>query len=388
MKVKQWLVLVALVTLLTPAFAQDFGLLGSDLKTVFTGIGRDITPRLHQMALSGNDLVGEARLRGLTRFYVSVAGVNLTTMDGLGSVLTSPDTVWKFDLVSIPNIIQSALGEADDISDYFNLATAQAMALPSLRLGLGFPLPFGLELLANGMYVPAVLVDMGLGLAGDVIPASLKEGITFGMLTAGGILRKPILSDKRGLLRPSLSLGLSYTYSTFQLELDNFNLGALLASDDPDVKSPLNIEGLGNLNMTGEVGFTTTTHTIGAIVHISKTLLWTLTPFAKFGAYYHFSDYESVLQVEATLRDDNGDDLITPATLDASTGIIRIADVSFIVSGGLEVKLLPITLTTSLSLDLERPVVGIPPIADLMALKFTDLYLNGLSITVALRLQI
>jgi hypothetical protein len=363
------------------AFSQDLGNLETDLKTVFLGIGREITPRLHQMALSGNDLMGEAKLRGLTGFYFSIAGLNISTLDGIGSVLTADGTDWKFDLISIPDIIKDALGEGGDAETYFNTATKQAMALPSLRIGFGFPLPLGLELLANGIYLPPSLVEMGFGLAGEGVPTALKSGTTLDMFTLGGIIRKPILSDKRGFLRPSLSLGASYTYSSFAFGLPKFNINDL-------VDGGIDLDDLGTLNMAGNVQFATKSQSIGAIVHLSKTFFWILTPFVKAGAYYHFSEYESVFVVKASGTDAQGNVTLTERTLDASTGIIKTNDVSMILSGGLEIKLPPVVLTTTVSLDLERPVVGMPPISDLTSGNFSGLTLNGLSIMLALRLQI
>jgi hypothetical protein len=201
------------------------------------------------------------------------------------------------------------------------------------------------------------------------------------MFTLGGIIRKPILSDKRGLLRPSLSLGASYTYSSFTFGLPNFNINDL-------VDEPIDLGDMGTLNMAGEVKFATKTQTIGGIVHLSKTFFWFLTPFVKAGAYYHSSEYESVFIVKASGSDADGNTTLSERQLDASTGIIKINDVSIIVSGGLELKLLPITLTTTFSLDLERPVVGLPPISDLTSADFSGLTLNGLSVMLALRVQI
>ncbi|MFH2113581.1 MAG: hypothetical protein ABIJ86_03615 [Spirochaetota bacterium] len=386
MKIKKLLVLVLLASLAVASYGQDLGDLETDLRTIFTGIAQEITPSLHQMAMAGNDLVGEAKLRGFTGFYFSLAGVNLTTMDGLGSVLSADSTDWKFDLISIPDIIKDSLGEGGDAETYFNTGTTQAMALPSLRIGFGFPLPLGLELLANAMYLPGALLDMGLGLAGDAVPEALQSGAKVDMFTLGGIIRKPILSDKRGFFRPSVSVGASYTYSSFSFGLPNFNLDDLL-------DEPVNISAdLGNLKMNGEVIFATTTHSLGAVLHVSKTLFWVLTPYAKVGAYYHSSEYESVFEVTASAATvdefEVETETIAPQDIDASTGIIKTSDVSIIVSSGLEIKLLPITLTTGVSLDLERPIVGIPSISDLTSGEFMGLNLNGLSIMLAIRIQI
>lgn len=381
MRIKKLLVLALLACLAVASYSQDLGDLETDLRTVFTGIGREITPSMHQMAMAGNDLVGEAKLRGLTGFYFSLAGVNLTTLDGIGSVLNADSTDWKFDLISIPNLVRDAIGEGGDAEETFDLVTTQAMALPSLRIGFGFPLPLGLELLANAMYLPGSLLETGLGLAGDAVPAGLQSGAEVNMFTLGGLVRKPILSDKKGVLRPSLSIGASYTYSSFSFGLPEFSLDTLM-------DEPIDLgEDLGTLQMEGKMLFVTTTHSLGAVLHVSKTLLRFLTPYAKVGAYYHSSEYESVFEVTAAGEDSLGAETIAPQNINASTGIIKTSDVSIIVSSGLEIKLLPITLTTGFSLDLERPVVDVP-VSGLTSGEFSGLNLNGLSIMLAIRIQI
>jgi len=357
--------------------------LNADLTTLFTSIGRDISPRLHQTALSGNDLVGEARLRGFSRTYLTVAGASVTIMDGAAKVLASDDSdLWKFSLLSIPNVVKDTLGTDKTANDSFDLATGGAFPLASLRLGIGFPLPFGLELLANGVYLPESLVETGIDLAGESLPVDLKNlGVRVEMLTAGGILRKPILSDKKGFLRPSLSIGAGYTYSRFALSVDSFNLDALdveITSDDTG--------GFGALTMDGELGFEVETQAYGAVLHISKNVLWLFTPFAKASAYYHVTDYSSRFKVNAKLTPDAPEDGSAPGdpieqALDAPV-LIHTEDVSIILSGGLELKLFPFVLTTCVSLDMERPIV------DVRSVALDGFKLNGTSVTIAARLQI
>lgn len=385
--------LILVLSLAAGAFAQeespiDLTALNADITTLFTSLGRDLSPRLHQIAMSGNDLVGEARLRGLTRFTLSAAGVSLTAMDGFGKALAvdpadDPD-YWKFSLISIPALIEENLASAGSMAeDGFGLATGGAFPMPVLRFGMGFPLPGKLEFLGNGFYLSMALAEKGAGLFGLALPESISGlGADLQMITAGAIIRKPILSDKKGFWRPSLSVGASYTYSKFDFAVDEFSLDAM-------GMDPIAIEGMGDLTMDGSMGFHTQINSLGAIVHLSKTIFWVLTPFAKLGVYYHISDYESSFKVSAVVTpEDVGDDPITQE-LDAPVRI-HSEDVSFIASSGLEVKLLPITLTLCASLDLERPVVEIPAIdlGDMGMDSFKSVKLNGLGLTAALRIQI
>jgi hypothetical protein len=363
----------------------DLTALNADIATLFSSIGQDLSPRLHQIAMSGNDLVGEARLRGLTRFSLSLAGVSLSTIDGVAKVMDSTDPdLWKFSLISIPTLVKDSLTDPT-AQDAFSMVTGGVVPWPAIRVGLGLPLPGNLEILGNGFYMSKALVDMGLSLTGISLPAGLDldaMGADLQMLTIGAMLRKPILSDKRGFFRPSLSLGASYTYSKFDFTVDDFTLDAL-------GMDPIAMEGMGKLTMAGKTGFHTQIHSLGAVLHVSKTILWALTPFAKFGAYYHISDYSSEFNVTATVTPDDPAASAINQELDAPVSI-HSEDVSFIASTGLEVKLLPITITVCGSLDLERPVVEIPSIdlGSLDTIPLDEFKLNGLGLTAAIRIQI
>jgi hypothetical protein len=357
--------------------------LNADVTTLFTSIGRDVTPRLYQMAMSGNDLVGEARIGGFTRVTLSVAGLSLTTMDGIARVLGSSDPeLWKFSLVSLPSAIQGGLSFAGSMAaDGFSMATGAAFGLPNLRFGIGLPLPFGLEFLGNGFYLSRSILEQVTQTAGLSLPVDLDGlGVELEMLTAGGILRKTIFSEARGLLWPSVSIGASYTYSKFDFAVDNFSLGAL-------GMDPYPVSGLGTLELDGNLGFHTEVQSYGVVFHVSKTLLWFMTPFAKAGAYYHVSDYRSAFNVTATITPTPTDPPAVPApdpitqSLDAPV-ILHEENISLIASAGLEVKILPVTLTVCASLDLDRPVV------EFTAPVLNGFKVNGLGVTAALRIQI
>ncbi|MDP3180070.1 MAG: hypothetical protein Q8M76_19310, partial [Spirochaetaceae bacterium] len=159
------------------------------------------------------------------------------------------------------------------------------------------------------------------------------------------------------------------------------------------------MSGLGQLTMSGDTGFHTQIHSLGAVLHVSKTILWVLTPFAKVGAYYHISDYSSDFNAKVYVAKETGADpdnmtYGTPEEQGSLTAPVSIhsEDVSFIASTGIEVKLLPITVTICGSLDLERPIVQIPSIdlgnLSLDTIPLDEFKLNGLGITAAVRIQI
>ncbi len=112
-----------------------------------------------------------------------------------------------------------------------------------------------------------------------------------------------------------------------------------------------------------------------------------MTPFAKAGAYYHVSDYRSAFNVTATITPTPTDPPAVPApdpitqSLDAPV-ILHEENISLIASAGLEVKILPVTLTVCASLDLDRPVV------EFTAPVLNGFKVNGLGVTAALRIQI
>jgi hypothetical protein len=392
-KVRVLAAALLLAAVLAPIQTQEvvnLDALNTDISTLFTALGRDIMPALHRAALAGNDLVGEAQLRSLSKkkrgFYVAIPGVTATILDGVaGGVLNSTDPdLWKFTIINIPGIIEESIGTTGTTADIYSMATDKAAPLPALNLGLGFPLPWGTELLLNGFYLPGALVEWGVGFAGEDISSKFTAvDPQIDMITVGGIFRKNILSDRKGFWRPSLSIGASYIYSHFGFKLNQFSLSAL----DVEVTDE-DTGGMGDLTMDGELGFSTTAHSFGAIVHVSKTLLWILTPFAKFGAYYHINSYSSDFAVDATLSKE--DDPLT-TTVDESSVInqkldapvdLSTADVSFLASTGLEIKILPITISTCLTLDLEQPLIDVDEFA------LNGFRLNGLSATASFRIQI
>ncbi len=378
------LILLLLVPVLS--FGQiDLSALNTDVQTLFTSVGRDLSPSLHQMAVSGFDSVGEARLNGWTRFYVTPLSVGLTTFNGLGSVLDKtnaeyPDT-WAFTLLEIPTLIKNMAASNETGAAIFETLTTKAALLPSIRMGFGFPLPWDLELLVNGIYIPEALTTWGINLLGDTmadLPIDLKAiGLNFNMFTLGGTLRKILLADKNGFWRPSLSLGASYVYSSTSFGADNFNMAAL------GQENGVEISGTGTLNMAGKLGFAASTHAIGAVLHVSKRLLFIFTPYLKAAAYYHVSNYDSEFDVSAVLDPntptDSSDDI--EQALNAPVSLVT-EDVSIVLTGGLEINLPVITLFTALSLDLEQPLI------DISAFTLDGFALNGLGVNVGLRLQI
>lgn len=343
----------------------DLTPLNADMNTIFTGIGHDLLPALGRTAISGNDIVGAAELKGFSGAYVAIAGLSLQTMDGAAKVLNDPNQAsdtWKFTLLPIPATIKSF---TTDIASYYNLITQRAFALPSVRIGVGTPLPFGFELLANGVFLPPQLVDTIKGL--DSSGMVSKLGPTLDFLTVGGVLRKVVLSEKKKG-SPSLSLGLGYVYSHYKLGVSNFSLDSLMSK-------PLDVAGFGTLGINGKVGFAATTNAYGAVFGLSKTL-FIFRPFLKAQAYYHESHYVSEFEVNAKVS--QGSTVLVEQGLSAPVDLWD-KDLSFAGSVGFELALPVIVLSFSVSADMERPIAVIGTL--------DELKLNGVGANIGLRLQ-
>jgi len=141
MNFKRAATLVSCTLVFTCAFAQvsmiNLDALNTDMGTLFSGLGADLSPSINAVARSGDSLVGAAELPGKSGIYVSFLGLGVTSMDGVGKVLgTSDADTWKFQLLPIPSLITSALGASDtSVTDTFSTITQKAFALPSIRMG-------------------------------------------------------------------------------------------------------------------------------------------------------------------------------------------------------------------------------------------------------------
>ena len=373
--------ILVLAAAVSTAFAQEainLAPLNEDVNTLFNSVGRDVVPSLNALARSGDVIVGAAELRGFSGAYLTVLGVNIASMDGLGGVLgdTSTET-WKFELLPIPTLLANALGTGET-ADMIQALTTQAMGLPAIRLGLGFPVYAGFEVLMNGFYLPPALVTWGVGMAGADTAAMIEDlGLAVDMLSAGITVRKVILSERKATWRPALSIGLGYDYASFGLDVPAFDLDALL--DDP-----IDVGGLGTLSMTGNTSFNTAVHSAGITLAMSKTLLYVFRPFIKASAFYHHASYQSAFEVTAvvTLPDDGDpatDDFIEQS-LSAPVTITR-DDLSVFASAGIEFAFPILVITLAATVDMERPVL------DIDSFDLGGFTLNGIGATVALRLQ-
>jgi hypothetical protein len=374
----------ALLLLLSAAGAGaqtiDLTDLKTDVNTVFTSMGRDIAPRLHQIALSGNELVGESLLHGVTRFYVGF-GAAVTTIDGVASVLASEDEDdWEYKTLPLSKLVKDSFASGSTGDDVFGLVTERTFPMPSPRIVFGFPLPFRMEFQGNLFYLPSGLADMAKDAAGGSVDFEEMD-TTAEILTIGGVLRRNILSDTKTFWRPAVSLGVGYTYSHFKMGFGSFSFDAMGMDELPDV-------GMGVLDMAGEMGFETKVHSVGAVVGISKTLVKVFVPYAKAAAYYHAATYESQFKADATIYQTDADGNIEePRVITEQIDIdapvkIESADLSILFSTGMEIRLLPVTLLFGVSMDLERPV------AEIKDFSLTGFTLNGVGAAFSLRIQI
>jgi hypothetical protein len=158
---------------------------------------------------------------------------------------------------------------------------------PMLKLGAGFAIGKGFDVILSGIYMPEILTDSGLTFAGDAISGL---DITLKTLNVGATVRKLILADKGSM--PALSLGVLYNYGSFTLGIGKMSLAAL-ADGSVDV-------GGFALDMTGKMGFETSVHNVGLELHASKRLLF-FTPYAKLSGVYQYAVTTGTTDLIATV---------------------------------------------------------------------------------------
>jgi hypothetical protein len=190
---------------------------------------------------------------------------------------------------------------------------------PGLRLSAGLALDNGIEFWGHFGIIPQPVADAVGGLA-EI------EGLVLNRFNAGGRVRVVLVKDQPGL--PAVSLGAGYTYTQFNLGLEN--LGALVPAID--------LAGF-SAGLTGRLYAQTRLHTAGVDLGLSKKLA-VFAPFLRMGAWYQWASYEAGIEgLGVTLSDDN------PATADtAVTGTdpkatLSIHDLSFLLAGGVELVL-------------------------------------------------
>ena len=368
------LIVISVCLISGSLFAQEGGdlinlePLAADLNTMFYELGAEIMPYLHQNAFSG-DIVGEAELGNAPHFSLSLIGVGATVFPGLLNFLDEAD--WKFEFMRIPDLLDIAFAASPDIKDFIQTR----MALPGIRMGLGIGIFGGFEIFANGFFFNQAITDMivqsllpmlGLNLADDPMMGPLIDGFSLDTMNLNVKLRRVFLKDQ-GLI-PAISLGLGYTYSHFSMEMTIPTLDTIL-------EEPVEIPGFGNLDVAGKFGIDTLVHSIGLDFHISKRLIL-FTPFLIVSPRYQWmSQFTTNLQFNAFIKDTDGN-TVTEISIDKNPEL-SMQDLNVFITAGLELKLLILVISPSVTLNLETPL-----------LDFEKLMFNGVSANVGIRVQI
>jgi len=266
---KRMIVVVLLAGMLVSvAGAQDLNGFADDFEALVTGITRDVAPNLQMAALSGT-IVADA---SIDTFMLFLPGVGVTMSGGLGTIMEPGAHTWS--TISLPSVIDAVVTDAGT-KDLLKTLEYGIFPYPMLKLGAGFAIGKGFDVIVSGMYLPAALTDFGLGFAGDAISGL---GITLETLNIGATVRKVILKDSGPM--PALSLGALYNYGSFTFGVASMSLAAL-ADGGVDV-------GGMTLDLTGTMGFETSVHNFGLELHASKRLLF-FTPYAKLSGIYQYA---------------------------------------------------------------------------------------------------
>lgn len=346
------------------AFAQliDLSPLAADINTLLEGIGREVAPQLQQIALSG-DVMGEAELGNFPHFSLSVIGAGVTISSGIGNFMDSPDTDWKF-LLAFPEIISTALAAAPEAEQYYTM-TKNVFPYPALRLGLGFGIAGGFELLVNGFAIPQMIVDSVAGLVNVPAVSSAKLDI----MNVGVRVRKVLLRDEG--FKPAVSAAVGYTYSSFLVGYGPFSLAEILGE-------PIDLT-VTTLNLEGELRMSTLVHSAGMDFHVSKRL-FIFTPFLKISPWLQWTTFSALTDLTATAGTESLQLIAEPE--------VNLSDLSVFITSGIELKLLILVLSTSVTLNLENPLLNVPKLLQTPFLELDEPVLNGLSVNLGLRLQI
>jgi hypothetical protein len=372
MKLKKLAFILAACVAGSAASAQaiDLSPLSSDLTTLFTGVGQDLLPQVADLAMSGRPAVGAAEIKGL---YLAIPSISVSTGSGIATVLND-SSAWKFGLLPLPSLVSNATKNNSSAKLVYDLVTAKSSPLPALRLGLGFPLGHGLELLADGLVIPNALVSSALDLAETDKSGPIHSlGVSFDLYSASATLRYVLLPEAKRSIRPAVSLGLEYSYLYFGLKMSGFSLDTLVKAKLL-TESALTIKDVGTLGMSGNMDFTTSAQTCGLVLACSKTL-GILRPFANVAFRYCNVSYGSSFNLGATLNGASAGELKVPAISLSESGVKMVA------AGGFEFVLPLLILSTSLDLDFSTLKLNL---ADLSS---SDFRLAGVAANLTLRLQ-
>ena len=308
--------------------------------SIFGQTGPDLTPLYNELGVLfeeiGNDTVPHIQQFGLIMEGTGAAEIGPHFFFSLtaGSVFTNGILTFRagdnpFSIFDINQLLTENMTDPDTLKYYDQTKTF--FLNPGMRLSLGFGLKNGLEFLGHFGMIPQAATDGLLSLTQGSLAASLPPeiidmlgaGITFNRFNAGGRVRKVLMSDQGGF--PAVSVSAGYTYTQFNLGLPSLES---LPLDNIDLSGF-------KLGLSGSLGASTKLHTAGIELGISKKLLF-FVPFARFGAWYQWTNYEAgISDLEITL---SSDALPTDLTASGTDPVVtrQIRDMSFVPSLGFE----------------------------------------------------
>ncbi len=313
---KSAFVLWSLLGALIPAFAQSqpFSGLQNDFSHVLFNLGEEIVPTIQQNDLSGVG-IGQATL-GKSHFFISLTA---GTVVSNGLLKFRNETDWNtLDIQSLLNSFVPSSGLGRDLYDL----SANIMPYPTVKLAAGVALPWKLELLGAGFYLP-----QSVGQA--LMDVALQGSNASGSLDAGNFvvrLRRGLLEDQGWT--PALSAGVGYSYSHLDLAVTLNNFQQLVAGQ--------------NVVISGNFAAATTVNSLGVDVTVSKDLLF-VTPFINAALWYQNASYDASANLTAT---------VVTATNNNSTALlpsasVRLANWSPIVTSGFDINLFVLRMLIS-----------------------------------------
>jgi hypothetical protein len=345
--------------------------LGPDLSTLFGGMGDEILVHMNQISLAGTT-IGKAELGNFPHFSWSILGLGVSVFDGIGSVMRNPNTIWQFEALPIPSLVETNVGGISGVSDIYD-ATKYLFGLPAIHGGLGMGVIYGFEVFASGFYVSNEMVDSIAGAFGAALPAEIAP-LDLEMANVNIKVRKVLLSEQR--IQPALSVSLGYDHSSTKI-------GYSISSLDMFLDEPIDLLGT-ELDIRGDFMLNGTTNAFGVDLHLSKTLIYLFTPFIKLSTWYHASSYAVSAKLVASQTTPGATEPTREETLDVAASGER-QDVSVYVTGGLDINLFVLILHVSLGIDLQGAALAI---GDAFSGSFENTNVNNVNLNIGLRLEI
>ncbi len=343
--------------------------LGPDLSTLFGGIGDEILTNMNQITLAGNT-IGAAELGRFPHFSVDLLGIGVTAFNGIGSVLENPDTVWQFEALPLPDLLESNIGGSSIGGAYE--AVRRILGLPTLRGNFGVGVRGGIEILGSVSYLSDRIIFTVVE-PFVTLPEAMSS-LSAHLLNIHLGLRKVIISE-RGLV-PALSVSLGVAYADTGIVYEMTSLADILGE-------PIDLLG-SNLDLSGDFSLTGRSAGVGIDLNLSKSFLYVFVPFLRFSTCYHFSSYN--VGANFTASQTNPGESAPSNTFDLDIGAANSArDLSFYVTTGIELKLLFLVLHASIGANLQGLSLTV---GDAFAGNFDATDVNRVNLNVGVRIQI